>query len=55
MKNIPSKSLNNMVSVYDYKKMIELQANEHEEKIKNNNIKVKKMVKEVKHDQRKRY
>lgn len=55
MKNKPNKSLNNMVSVYDYNKMIKLQANELKEKVESKNAKVKKLTKEVRNDKRKRY
>lgn len=55
MKNEPNKSLNNMVSVYDYDKMIKLQANEGSEKLESKNTKVKKLTREVRNDKRKRY
>ena len=55
MRREPNKSLNNMVSVYDYNKMIELQANECREKVESKNTKVKKLTREVRNDKRKRY
>lgn len=54
MKNKPSLSLNNMVSVYDYKKMIELQANTNSEKLESKKL-TKKINKEVLNDKRKRH
>jgi len=55
MRREPNKSLNNMVSVYDYNRMINLQANTGSEKLESKNTKVKKLTREVRNDKRKRY